>query len=51
MNGFVTAPGLVLTKAVGINNAGHIVALGHESDGHEHSHDHEQPIRVVLLIP
>jgi hypothetical protein len=47
-------PNLVLTKAVGINNAGMIVALGydpHDGEVHGDGHDHERPIRVVLLIP
>jgi hypothetical protein len=41
---------VVLTKAIGINEAGMIIALGHDpqdGDGHEH----ELPIRVLLLIP
>lgn len=53
LNTLVSAPGLLLTKAVGINNAGAILALaikteaGH--DGHSHGHEHELPQRVVLL--
>jgi probable HAF family extracellular repeat protein len=40
---------LNLTKAVGINNRGVIIALGHEPSGD--AHDHELPIRVVMLVP
>jgi hypothetical protein len=50
LNGLATLNGVVLTKAVGINNAGMILVLGHESgDGHDHGH--EQPVRVMLLLP
>jgi probable HAF family extracellular repeat protein len=52
LNGLAVAANVVLTKAVGINNAGMIVALGHEPhDDHGDGHDHELPVRVVLLIP
>jgi probable HAF family extracellular repeat protein len=54
LNALLASPtNVVLTKAIGINNAGMIVALGHEPEpGHAaDSHDHEQPIRVVLLVP
>ncbi|HSV82248.1 MAG TPA: hypothetical protein VLK85_23905, partial [Ramlibacter sp.] len=52
LNALVVAANVVLTKAVGINNAGMIVALGHDlQDDHGDGHDHERPIRVVLLIP
>lgn len=50
LNALVTASGVVLTRAVGINNAGMIVALGRDAEvGGEHGHDHEMPIRVFLL--
>jgi probable HAF family extracellular repeat protein len=52
LNALVTSASVVLTKAVGINNAGMIVALGHDAEGGDgDGHDHERPIRVVLLIP
>lgn len=52
LNALAGTANLVLTKAVGINNAGMIVALGHDPhDAHGDGHDHEVPIRVVLLIP
>lgn len=46
--------GFVLTAAVGINNRGEIVAIGHDDDGHGHGHghvDHDIPARIVLLVP
>jgi probable HAF family extracellular repeat protein len=52
LNALATTANLVFTKAVGINNAGMIVALGHDPrDAHGDGHDHEVPIRVVLLVP
>lgn len=51
LNAMIDAAGLVLTKAVGITNDGLIVALGHQDSPGAGSHEHEQPIRVVLLIP
>lgn len=51
LNSMVTAPGLVLTKAVGITNQGHIAAIGHDESAQGDLHEHEQPVRVVLLIP
>jgi probable HAF family extracellular repeat protein len=52
LNGMLVAANVILTKAVGINNAGMIVALGHDpADDHGDGHDHERPIRVVLLLP
>ncbi|HSW17325.1 MAG TPA: hypothetical protein VLJ86_08875 [Ramlibacter sp.] len=52
LNTLVDAQDIVLSKAVGINNAGMIIALGRtaeSTDGHAHGHDHEAPIRVFLL--
>lgn len=49
LNLLAPVPGLVLAKAVGINNRGVIVALGHEPSGD--AHDHELPVRVVMLVP
>jgi probable HAF family extracellular repeat protein len=50
LNALITPSPIVLTKAVGINNVGMIVAIGHDvspdADAHE---DHESPIRVFLL--
>ena len=54
LNALLASPAnVVLTRAIGINNVGMIVALGHEAEpAHAgDAHDHEQPIRVVLLIP
>ena len=54
LNQLVAPSRLVLTKATGINNAGAIVAVGHEApaDGHDHGHaGHESPVRVFLLRP
>lgn len=53
LNGLARSTHLVLTKAVGINNRGMIVALGYELDhaGTGDHHDHERPMRVLLLIP
>lgn len=51
LNAMVTVPGLVLTKAVGITNQGTILALGHDQEAGAHQHEHELPMRVVLLIP
>jgi len=49
LNLLVAIPNLVLTKAVGINNQGVIIAIGHEPSGE--AHDHELPVRVVMLVP
>jgi probable HAF family extracellular repeat protein len=51
LNELIAPSAVILTKAVGINNVGMIVAIGHdvgpEADaGHE---DHEAPVRVFLL--
>jgi hypothetical protein len=54
LNALVGTSHLVLTKAIGINNAGVIGALGYDHDHTEaegDGHDHERPIRVVLLVP
>jgi probable HAF family extracellular repeat protein len=40
----------ILTTAVGINNAGMIIATGHDAGMSEHE-EHEAPIRVFLLKP
>lgn len=49
LNLLAPTPGLVLTKAVGINNRGVVIAVGHEPSGD--AHDHELPVRVVMLVP
>ena len=54
LNSMLSAPGLVVTKAVGINNNGTIIAVGRTvmpGDENHDSHDHEQPARVLLLTP
>lgn len=55
LNAIASVPGIVFTKAVGVNDAGSIVALGVErhpdAQTEEHGHDHEQPVRVFLLVP
>jgi probable HAF family extracellular repeat protein len=53
LNTLLTSSDLHLTEALGINDNGHILAVGHdvlsqEPGGHD---DHEQPKRVVVLIP
>jgi len=52
INSLIAPSPFVLTQAIGINNAGMIVAIGHDTgaaspDGHE---DHELPTKVFLLI-
>ncbi|WP_167784885.1 hypothetical protein [Ramlibacter rhizophilus] len=55
LNTLVPPSRVMLTRAVGINNAGMIIALGSDrqaSDGHTehvHEHEHELPVRVFLL--
>ena len=59
LNALVAPFDAVLTHATGINQAGVIVAFGHDvvahaaDDGHEGGHDdsHELPVRVFLLVP
>jgi probable HAF family extracellular repeat protein len=53
LNSLVASSGLRLTEAVGINERGYIVALGHEAhEGAAGDHDdHEQPKQVVVLVP
>jgi probable HAF family extracellular repeat protein len=56
LNGLIPAgAGLVLSAALGINNLGQIVAIGHDDQGlgghDEHEHNHELPLRVLLLVP
>ena len=54
LNALIATPDVVLTKAVGINNAGWIAALGHDrhdEDGDAHGHDHERPLLILLLVP
>jgi probable HAF family extracellular repeat protein len=53
LNDLVVPAGFVLTRAVGINAAGMVVAIGRDASddphvGHE-AHDH--PVRVFLLLP
>src|SRR6266545_5119175 len=42
--------GVVLVAAVAINNPGVIFAIGHDDDGSD-GHDHEAPVRVLMLVP
>lgn len=56
LNGLIVPSPFVLVKAVGINNAGMIVAIGHDAspddqDGHDGHDSHESPVRVFLLTP
>lgn len=54
LNQLVAPSRAVLTKATGINEAGAIVAVGHEAaaNGHGSAHaGHESPVRVFLLRP
>jgi probable HAF family extracellular repeat protein len=56
LNALVPPSSFVLTKAVGINNVGMIVATGHEvpagltAAGHTHDEEHDLPVRVFLLV-
>jgi probable HAF family extracellular repeat protein len=50
LNSLIGPSPLVLTAAVGINQSGMIVAIGHEATGDAHE-EHEAPIRVFLLKP
>ena len=61
LNTLIPESDFVLTKAVGINNAGMIMASGYAladahagaaSSGADHGHDdtHEMPVRVFLLV-
>jgi probable HAF family extracellular repeat protein len=57
LNSLVAPSQFILSRAVGINNAGSIIATGYQVPaGHEihgdHAHDetHELPVRVFLLI-
>lgn len=51
LNSLIPPSPFVLTNAVGINNAGMIIATGHDvAAGHAHDDTHELPIRVFLLI-
>ena len=61
LNALIAPSSFVLTHATGINQAGVIVAFGHDAVSHVHTdgqadaggHDdtHELPVRVFLLIP
>jgi len=56
LNSLVAPSPFVLSKAVGINNAGMIIATGYEvpaeppAGGHAHDETHELPVRVFLLV-
>ena len=50
LNSLIGPSSFVLTAAVGINNAGMIIATGHDA-GVETHEEHEAPIRVFLLKP
>lgn len=53
LNTLLTSADLHLTEALGINDNGHIVAIGHDvlNEAPGDHDDHEQPKRVVVLIP
>lgn len=50
VNSLIAPSSFILTRAVGINNAGMIIATGHDAGGEVHE-THEAPIRVFLLKP
>lgn len=56
LNSLIPPSNFVLTKAVGINNAGTIIATGydaqpgHGTGPHTHADEHDLPVRVFLLI-
>lgn len=58
LNSLIPASPFVLTQAVGINNAGMILATGHDATAgttaatgaHTHDEAHELPVRVFLLV-
>lgn len=56
LNSLIAPSGFVLTKAVGINDAGAILATGHDAVAghatgpHTHEDEHDLPVRVFLLI-
>jgi probable HAF family extracellular repeat protein len=53
LNNLIDPSPFVLTTAIGINNNGMIVAIGHDAGnaaGAEEQEEHEAPIRVFLLI-
>jgi probable HAF family extracellular repeat protein len=55
LNSLIPPSTFMLTKAVGINNNGNIIATGHDvpaGHGAEHSHEdeHDLPVRVFLLV-
>ena len=57
LNRLIPPSTFVLTKAVGINSAGTIIATGHDvppghgvSPPHTHEDEHDLPVRVFLLI-
>lgn len=50
VNSLIAPSPFILTAAVGINNAGMIIATGHDA-GVEVHEEHEAPIRIFLLKP
>jgi uncharacterized membrane protein len=57
LNSLIPPSPFVLTQAVAINNAGMILATGHDpapttatTDAHSHDEAHELPVRVFLLV-
>jgi probable HAF family extracellular repeat protein len=50
VNSLIAPSPFILTTAVGINDAGMIIATGHDTGGEGHE-EHEAPIRVFLLKP
>jgi len=55
LNALIAPSSSVLTHATGINQAGVIVAFGHDAVSHTdddgHDDTHELPVRVFLLVP
>lgn len=53
LNSLIAPSSFHLTKAVGINNLGMIIATGHDVTGqaaHDHDEAHDLPVRVFLLL-
>jgi probable HAF family extracellular repeat protein len=55
LNSLIPPSTFMLTKAVGINNNGNIIATGHDipaghGASHSHEDEHDLPVRVFLLI-
>jgi probable HAF family extracellular repeat protein len=56
LNRLIAPSTFVLTKAVGINDSGNIIATGydvpagHSAEPHTHEDEHDLPVRVFLLV-